>query len=134
MIQLLGLCLNVDLCTYYYRLLTITRICAQTSYSVPDYHPVPLQLLVPLCRFPTDKLLLLVSTGRPRKNFLSEFFSRTCRNTNLGSSGHFWAILGNSLAILRLLSIGPAWSYRPSMGPGDYNIVLWISQAILGLP
>ena len=35
-------------------------------------------------------------TGRPRKNFLSEFFSRTYQNTSLGNSvhfGHFWAIL-----------------------------------------
>ena len=41
-----------------------------------------------------------MTTGRPRKNFLSECFSRTYLNTNLGSSGHFgqflafWAILG----------------------------------------
>ena len=35
-------------------------------------------------------------TGRPRKNFLSEFFSRTYQNTNLGILGNSWQFFVNS--------------------------------------
>ena len=59
-------------------------------------------------------------TGRPRKNFLSECFSRTYLNTNLGKFWAFWTILGI------LGYYGQFWAFLGSSGQ------FWAILAILG--
>ena len=62
-----------------------------------------------------------VYTGRPRRNFLSEFFSRKYQNTNLGIFGHsgqiwvFWTILGSSG------HFGQIWAFCPEMPRNTQN-------------